>query len=64
MQKLKINPSELSKSQILRVCVYLIEKKTNFTGDGVFMNSNSEEISDEDSWKMEDIIRKSKRYCK
>lgn len=64
MQKLKINPSELSKSQILRLCVYLIEKKINFTGEGVFMNSNPEELSDEDSWKMEDIIKKSKSYCK
>lgn len=64
MVELKINPSELNKSQILRLCVYLIEKKINFTGEGVFMNSNPEELSDEDSWKMEDIIRKSKRYYK
>lgn len=57
MEKLNIQPNRLSNSQILRLCVYSIEKKCNFNGDGIFLNSYATEFNDEDSWRMEEIIR-------
>lgn len=57
MHKLNIDPEKLSKSEILRLCVYFIEKKCGFNGEGVFLNSHATEFNDEESWQMEEIIR-------
>lgn len=60
MEKLNIDANTLSKSQALRLCVYFIEKKSNFNGEGIFINSHAVEFNDENSWQMEEIIVKTK----
>lgn len=58
MEKLNVDPKKLNKSQILRFCVYLIEKKCDFNGEGVYLNSHAVEFNDdENNWKMEEIIK-------
>lgn len=57
MEQLNINPSNLTKPQILRLCAYFIEKKCNFNGEGVFIRSHAIEFDDEYSLKMEEIIK-------
>lgn len=61
MESWNINPNNLSKSQILRLCTYFIEKKCNFNGEGVFIRSHSVEFDDEYSLQMEEIIKAIKR---
>lgn len=60
MTKLNVDPKKLSKSQILRLCIYLIERKCDFSGEGVFLNSHGTEFSDEDSLQLEEIIKQIK----
>lgn len=60
MKQLNIDPSKLTKSQMLRLCVYLIEKKSNFNGDGVFIGSHTVEFDDAYYLKMEQIVKKFK----
>lgn len=60
MKKLNIDPSKLSKSQILRTCIYLIEKKCDFNGEGIFLNSYANEFKDNEKRQMEQIIKKLK----
>lgn len=55
--KLNINPKQLSSSEKLRLCVYAIEKKCDFNGDGIYLNSRAIAFNDEESWKMEEIVR-------
>lgn len=57
MEQLNIDPSKLTKSQILRLCTYFIEKKCNFNGEGVFIRSHVTEFDDEYSLQMEEIIK-------
>lgn len=57
MKKLNINPKRLSNSEILRLCVYFIEKKCNFNGEGIYLNSHAIEFNDDESWQMEEIIK-------
>lgn len=51
-----MNTNELTKSQILRLCVYFIERKCGFNGDGIFFNSKIVELSDEEGSKIESIL--------
>lgn len=60
MEKLNVDPNRMSKSQTLRLCIYFIEKKCDFNGEGVFLSSHTVEFNDEDSWHMEEIIKQSK----
>lgn len=60
MNRLNIDPRKLTKSQILRLCTYFIEKKSNFNGDGIFIGSRAVEFDDAYYLKMEEIIKKSK----
>lgn len=60
MEMLNIDSNRLNKSQILRLCIYLIEKKCDFNGEGIFLNSQAVEFNDEDSWRMEEIIKQTK----
>lgn len=55
--KLNIDPKQLSKSEKLRLCVYAIEKKCDFNGDGIYLNSRAIEFNDDESWKMEELVR-------
>lgn len=57
MEQLHIDPNNLTKSQILRLCTYFIEKKCNFNGEGIFVRSHAVEFDDEYSLQMEEIIR-------
>lgn len=56
-KKLELNPDQLTKSHILRLCVYLIEKKCGFNGEGVFLNSRITEYDDQENAEMETILR-------
>lgn len=47
----------MKNSEILRLCVYLIEKKCGFNGEGIFLNSHAIEFNDDESWQMEEIIK-------
>lgn len=60
-EDLQLQGNELTNSQILRLCVYLIEKKCGFNGEGIFLNSYAVEFNDEESLKMETIIYNSLR---
>lgn len=57
MEALNIDPCNLTKLQILRLCTYFIERKCNFNGEGVFIRSHAVEFDDEYSLQMEDIIK-------
>lgn len=57
MEKLSIDASQLTKSQMLRLCTYFIERKCNFNGEGVFIRSHAVEFDDEYSIRMEEIIK-------
>lgn len=57
MKTINIDPDRLTKSQKLRLCIYTIEKKCNFNRDGIFLNSHAVEFNDEESWRMEEILR-------
>lgn len=55
---MSVDPTKLSKSQILRLCMYRIEKKSGFNGEGIFLRSRAVEFNDDESWRMEEIIKK------
>lgn len=57
MKELNIVANNLTKSQILRLCTYFIEKKCNFNGEGVYIRSHAIEFDDEYSLQMEEIIK-------
>lgn len=61
LEELQLQGNELTNSQILRLCVYLIEKKCDFNGEGIFSNSYAVQFNDEESLKMETIINNSFR---
>lgn len=56
MAQLNIDREKLSNSQVLRICVYLIERKCDFNGEGVFLNADTIEFGDEESIQMEAIL--------
>ncbi|XP_055306983.1 uncharacterized protein LOC129571238 [Sitodiplosis mosellana] len=55
--RLNINPEQLSKSELLRLCVYTIEKKSGFNGEGIYLNSRAAEFNDDESWEMEEMVK-------
>ncbi|XP_031626042.1 uncharacterized protein LOC116342527 isoform X2 [Contarinia nasturtii] len=57
MKKLQIVPDELSKSQILQLCIYFIEQKCNFNYEGMFLNSDATQFQDDESIRFEEIIK-------
>lgn len=57
MEEFNVDSNQLTKSQILRLCTYFIEKKCNFNGEGVFIRSHAIEFDDEFSIRMEEAIK-------
>lgn len=53
MKKLNVDPTKLSKSQKLRLCVYLIEKNCDSYGEAIFLNSGD---TDEDLEEIKKFI--------
>lgn len=56
-QELGVNSKNLSKSQKLRLCVYLIEKEYHFTGEGVFLDLPFEEYDDNELVEIENMCQ-------
>lgn len=54
MKYLNVDPTKLTKSQILRFCVYLIEKECVSYGEGIFSKS---ELSDDNNWDWDEIMK-------
>lgn len=57
MKQLGLNSETLTKSQKLRLCVYLIEKDCHFTGEGVFFDFPSGGADDDETIEIEEFIR-------
>lgn len=60
MAKLSAGRSKLTNSQKLKLCVYLIERKCDFNGEGIFINSDITEYSDEEYVQMDAILENTK----
>lgn len=56
LKSLELKPEKLTKSHILRLCAYLIEKKCGFNGEGVFLKTKILEYDDVKSTKYEALI--------